>query len=224
MKNMATTSGARTPPRSRAARSQERADRTRALVIEETIKCIREEGFAAASTRHIIERAGVSSGVIQYHFGDREGLLTAVINHALTTLAESMNQLVDAVSGIVDSDERMQTLAATAWTVFFNPASMTAMEILIATRAMRSRLSIEQLADLRPGLARIAELIGDGNSHSAAIANLLWAAPVGLMVGQLVTNQTLPIEPEQQAMAHLLADHLRCPPDTLGRTPPKELH
>jgi TetR/AcrR family transcriptional regulator, regulator of cefoperazone and chloramphenicol sensitivity len=47
-----------------------------------------------------------------------------------------MNQLVDAVSGIVDSDERMQTLAATAWTVFFNPASMTAMEILIATRVV----------------------------------------------------------------------------------------
>ena len=47
-------------------------------MIEETIKCIREEGFAAASTRHIVERAGVSWGVIQYHFGDRDGLLTAV--------------------------------------------------------------------------------------------------------------------------------------------------
>ena len=55
-------------------------------MIEETIRCIREEGFAAASTRHIIDRAGVSWGVIQYYFGDRDGLLTAVIEHANTTV------------------------------------------------------------------------------------------------------------------------------------------
>lgn len=207
---MAIRSGARTPPRSQATRPQDRADRTRALVIEETIRCIREDGFAAASTRRIIERAGVSSGVIQYHFGDREGLLTAVIDHALVTLAESMNELAEAVGGIVDTDERMHALAEAAWTVFFNPASMTAMEILIATRAMRGMLSMEQLADLQPGLARIAEVFGDDSAASAAIANLLWAAPVGLMVGQLVTSQPLPTEPEQQAMAQLLADHLRC--------------
>src|SRR6201986_1546408 len=74
-----------------ANRSQERSDRTRALVIEETILCVREEGFAAASTRHISERAGVTWGVIQYHFGDRDGLLMAVVDDGVARLLESLS-------------------------------------------------------------------------------------------------------------------------------------
>ncbi|WP_438389002.1 TetR/AcrR family transcriptional regulator, partial [Actinopolyspora saharensis] len=137
-------------PRQSRHRSQERADRTRELVIEETIRCIREEGFAAASTRHIIERAGVSTGVVQYHFGDRDGLLTAVIEHAIATLVTSINDLADKVEGITETDKRMAALADAAWETFLNPASMTAKEILIATRSLRSALAIEQLANLQP--------------------------------------------------------------------------
>jgi hypothetical protein len=45
--------------------------------------CILQEGFSAASARHIIERAGASWDVIQHHFGDRDGPLTAVIDDAM---------------------------------------------------------------------------------------------------------------------------------------------
>lgn len=197
-----------TSPRRSRHKTQERADRTRELVIDETIRCIREEGFAAASTRHIIERAGVSTGVVQYHFGDRDGLLTAVIDHAIESLASSIDDLADEVEGIDDVEQRMKALADAAWKVFLNPASMTAMEILIATRSLRSSLGVEQLANLQPRLARIAELIGAPSPHAPAIADLLWAAPVGLMVGQMVTDVPLPTEPQRQAMGQLLIDHL----------------
>ena len=206
---MAVKPRARTSPRRNVERAQERADRTRELVINETINCIREEGFAAASTRHIIERAGVSTGVIQYHFGDRDGLLTAVIDHAVTTLIESINELTERVGGIADDEERLKALVAAAWEAFHSPASMSAMEILIATRSLRDALAVEQLIELQPGLARIAELIGESTTESAAIADLLWAAPIGLMVGQMVTNQPIPTQPQQHAMAQLIADHLR---------------
>jgi len=195
-------------PRRNRRKGQQRADRTRELVIEETIRCIREEGFSAASTRHIIERAGVSTGVVQYHFGDRDGLLTAVIDHAVTTLATAINELADEVEGIEDSEDRLRALTEAAWRVFLNPASLTAMEILIATRSLRAKLGTEQLLALQPGLERIAALIGPGSPHSTAIADLLWAAPLGLMVGQMVTEVTLPTEPQRHAMAQLIIDHL----------------
>ncbi|WBP93728.1 helix-turn-helix domain containing protein [Mycolicibacterium neoaurum] len=197
-----------TAPRRTRHRSQERADRTRELVIEETIRCIREEGFAAASTRHIIERMGLSTGVIQYHFGDRDGLLIAVVDHAITSLVTAVNELADEVNGITDTEARMTALADAAWRTFLNPASMTAMEILIATRSMRSTLGVEQLAKLQPGLQRIAGLVGAPSSYTDAIADLLWAAPVGLMVGQMITDVPLPTEPQRQAMAKLMTDHL----------------
>ena len=195
-------------PRRSRHRSQERADRTRDLVIDETIRCIREEGFSAASTRHIIERAGVSTGVVQYHFGDRDGLLTAVIDHAITTLVTSINELADDVEGIEDTADRMRALTDAAWRVFLNPASLTAMEILIATRSLRSTLGMEQLGSLQPGLERIAALIGTPSPDAAAITDLLWAAPLGLMVGQMVSDAPLPTEPQRHAMAQLLIDHL----------------
>lgn len=201
-------SGGASPRRSRN-KTQERADRTRELVIDETIRCIREEGFAAASTRHIIERAGVSTGVVQYHFGDRDGLLNAVIDHAIATLTTAIDELADEVEGIDNIEQRMAALADAAWKVFLNPASMTAMEILIATRSLRSSLAAEQLAELQPGLARIASLIGAPSPHARAIADLLWAAPIGLMVGQMVTDAPLPTKPQRHAMAQLLIDHLQ---------------
>lgn len=196
------------PVRHQNARAQERGERTRALVIEETIRCIREEGFAAASTRHIIERAGVSWGVIQYYFGDRDGLLTAVIEHANTTLTASLERIADTAIEVTDPQERAESLTAAAWEVFFSPICMTALEILIATRAMQGTLSADQLSGIVTAIGRIGDALGGSTPHSTAIANLLWSSPVGMMVAQMVTSDPLPTAPEQSAMAALIGDHL----------------
>jgi TetR/AcrR family transcriptional regulator, regulator of cefoperazone and chloramphenicol sensitivity len=177
-------------------------------VIDETIRCVREEGFAAASTSHIIDRAGVSWGVVQYYFGDRDGLLTAVIEHAFATLTASLNKLADTAAGISNPRERAESLTAAAWSVFFSPTCMTALEIMIATRAMRGTLASDQIAGLVAAVTRIAESVGDTTPHSTAIANLLWASPIGMMVAQMVTTDPLPTAPEQQALAELIGEHL----------------
>src|ERR671910_1302953 len=78
-------------PRRPVNGKQVRADRTRAMVIEETVRCVLEEGFGAASAKHITERAGVTWGVIQYHFGDRDGLLMAVVDKGFGQLAETLS-------------------------------------------------------------------------------------------------------------------------------------
>lgn len=192
-----------------AKRSQERSDRTRAMVIAETIRCIREEGFAAASTRHIIERAGVTWGVIQYHFGDRDGLLTAVIDEAFTTLIDSLNALADQSADVIDMRARAATMTEAAWAIFSTPTCMTAMEILLATRNMRGTLDAGQLAGIEQALTRIAGLIEGPTPHGFGVANLLWASPVGMMMAQSVMTDALPTEIEQHAMADLIADHLQ---------------
>ncbi len=205
---MAAAKPASRPVRGQNTRAQERGERTRALVIEETIRCIREEGFAAASTRHIIDRAGVSWGVIQYYFGDRDGLLTAVIEHANTTLTASLNQIADTAAEVSDPKERAESLTAAAWGVFFSPTCMTALEILIATRAMQGTLGADQLEGVVTGIARIADAVGGSTPHAVGIANLLWSSPVGMMVAQMVTSDPLPTAPEQTALAALIGEHL----------------
>ena len=116
---MPVTARRRTAPRRPITGRQERGDRTRDLLIDEAVRCIREEGFSAASARHIIERAGVSWGVIQHHFGDRDGLLTAVIEDAMDRLIASLEALSDP-SRVTDTED----LVRATWEAFANPKAM----------------------------------------------------------------------------------------------------
>src|SRR3954451_2615949 len=129
-------------PRRPANGSQVRADRTRARVIDETIRCVLAEGFAAASAKHITERAGVTWGVVQYHFGDRDGLLMAVVDKGFAELIEALHELP---TGAENTRHRTEFIVNAAWEAFSSPTSMAALEILIATRAMRDAGASEHL-------------------------------------------------------------------------------
>ena len=98
---------------------------TRNKVIRAAINCIYEEGFNAAHTNRIAERAGVSWGVLQYHFGDKDSLLEAVldaifddftqtINSAELTqkkLEERIGSLIDVVWQLVSKREYRVSMA-----------------------------------------------------------------------------------------------------------------
>jgi AcrR family transcriptional regulator len=86
---------------------------TSARVVKAAIECIVELGFYRGSSTNVIaRRAGVTWGVIQWYFGNREGLMLAVLedgaSHLVetvenaridgTTVAERMSQLIDVFS------------------------------------------------------------------------------------------------------------------------------
>ncbi|HMJ74261.1 MAG TPA: TetR/AcrR family transcriptional regulator [Solirubrobacterales bacterium] len=51
---------------------------TRALLLTAAADLLREEGYAATSTRAVAERAGAQLSLVHYHFGSKRGLLLAV--------------------------------------------------------------------------------------------------------------------------------------------------
>ncbi|MFF5707121.1 ScbR family autoregulator-binding transcription factor [Streptomyces sp. NPDC012794] len=57
---------------------QERAARTREALVLAAAEVFAEEGFAAASIAAISERAGVTSGAVQFHFDGKPALARAV--------------------------------------------------------------------------------------------------------------------------------------------------
>jgi TetR/AcrR family transcriptional regulator, regulator of cefoperazone and chloramphenicol sensitivity len=59
---------------------------SRQRVIDAAIQCILDNGFYRASSNAIAEQAGVSWGVIQYHFGNRETLMLAVLEEGARRL------------------------------------------------------------------------------------------------------------------------------------------
>lgn len=195
------TAGKRTTPRRPATGRQERGDRTREHLIDETVRCIREEGFSAASARHIIERAGVSWGVIQHHFGDRDGLLTAVIEDAVDRLVENLEALSDPANA-ADTQE----LVRTTWEAFANPKAMAGLEILIATKDLRTSLDGQHVERLRAALTGLMQRVdsGGGHEHAVALGMLLWTTPVAMMIAEMFARIPLATEDAQKAIADLI--------------------
>ncbi|MEM9174818.1 MAG: helix-turn-helix domain-containing protein, partial [Myxococcota bacterium] len=54
------------------------------------LECLREEGLAGTSAARIASRCDLSWGVIQYHFGDRSGLLLALLERGFESLERSL--------------------------------------------------------------------------------------------------------------------------------------
>ena len=197
----------RAVPTRRATKGQARGDRTRQLIIGETIRCVRDEGFAAVSASHIAERAGVTWGVIQYHFGDREAVLVAVVDYGYESLREAIDH-VEVPSG--NPRDRVHAVVHAGWHAFSNPASLAAFEILIATRAGREPWFETHLADLADQLTRLGRALDPGGRgrRRQTIGNLLWATLRGLALAQMVVREPMDFSPELEALVDLLTMHL----------------
>lgn len=177
----------RVSPRRPAHGNQPRAERTRALAVEETVRCVIEEGIAAASAKHIAERAGMTWGVIQYHFGDRDGLLMAVVDLGFSQLLEALHDLPPAAAPS-DGRHRAEQVVTAAWEAMSSPTSRAAIEILIGTRATRGAAAAGHLRRLAKAFSELGRAIDadlDAN-QSAALGEMLLSTLRGLVVTQLI--------------------------------------
>jgi len=194
----------RTVPRRPITGRQERGDRTRDLLIDETVACIREEGFSAASARHIIDRAGVSWGVIQHHFGDRDGLLTAVIEDAADRLIASLEVLSDPATATDTED-----LVRATWEALANPKAMAGLEILISTKHLRSGLGKGHTERLGAALANLMTRLNTetNGDHALALGMLVWTTPVAMMIAEMFATPPLAAKDAQKAIAAMIDAH-----------------
>ncbi|WP_326834639.1 helix-turn-helix domain-containing protein [Amycolatopsis rhabdoformis] len=61
-------------------RSEQRA-RTHQILLDATVECLVEFGYARTTTQRVQERAGVSRGALLHHFGSKADLFVAAIHH-----------------------------------------------------------------------------------------------------------------------------------------------
>lgn len=74
---------------------QERAARTRESLVLAAAEVFAAQGFAAASIAAISERAGVTSGAVQFHFDGKPALARAVEARA----ARALRRIAEAEDG-----------------------------------------------------------------------------------------------------------------------------
>lgn len=99
-----------------------RAVQTRARILEAARSVLGQEGLERFTTRRVAELAGVSHGMVHYHFKDKRDLVLALIVHARRDWIEPLEELVD---GPGSAERRMR--AVIAWIA--EPATIEVMRV-----------------------------------------------------------------------------------------------
>ena len=79
-------------------RRAEAAAGTRRRVIDAAVELYRDRGVGETTVTAVAARADVSRGTVLHHFGDAEGLLAAVLDHALASLEVPDGRVLDGVT------------------------------------------------------------------------------------------------------------------------------
>ena len=191
-----------TPPTRQTLAPRKRGDDTRALIIDETVRCVVEEGFQAATAKHVAERAGVTWGVIQYHFGDRNGLLMAVVDEGVARLVEELSA---AEVGDLGLRERIELVVDTAFRCYSSPTSLAAFEILRATRGTHGHSAQRHLLEINDAINQLGRLISD----DPGVAEVIWSALRGMVLVEMIVNSHLEWQRERQVLVDMVTRYLQ---------------
>jgi AcrR family transcriptional regulator len=179
------------PPR----RTQdERSTAMRARLLDATIGCLVDYGYAGTTVTRIAERAGVTRGAQVHHYRTKDDLVTAAVTHLAGKSAEfGWSQ----VSRLADVDDPVGDLLDVLWEMHKGPTFTATVELWVAARTDPDLR--RHVATVEPVLLAILRDEADrsGATHvidDAAGADLLEAAFTAMdaIRGLLVSAWHLP--------------------------------
>jgi AcrR family transcriptional regulator len=108
---------------------QERSRATQQRLLEATVDCLVEHGWAGTTTTLVAEKAGVSRGAQLHHYPTKAALVLAAVEHLAARRAEEIR--AEAGGLPVRRLDRAVALLATAFT---GPLYVAALEVWVAAR------------------------------------------------------------------------------------------
>jgi AcrR family transcriptional regulator len=149
----------------RARRTQEeRRAATRAALLDAALECLVEHGYEGTTTGLVCERAGVSRGAHQHHFGTRPALVAAALEELAIRRGEDIRR---ELQSLPQGDERIELALDAIWGWFTGPLFDASVDLAAAARTdeelraslapVERRLSQETLRCCREMLAVDAE-------------------------------------------------------------------
>jgi AcrR family transcriptional regulator len=129
----------------------------RDAILDAALGALSEDGLARLTTREVARRAGVSEASVFYHFGDKVGLLQAVVLAGL----EPLKQLEPAaLSGLTDRPLAESLLELTSAQEAFFERALPVLEAVQADTELR-RAFAERMVEQDLGPHRGVQLFAD---------------------------------------------------------------
>jgi len=160
---------------------------TRRRVLSAAVETILEEGFYRASSNRIADRAGVSWGVIQYHFGSREQLLLAVARAGSARLLESVRQAEIHGNTV---EERLDSLADVIWEYYRQPEFLAHVQVMLnlAKDPSTSAETVEALAESERTIGglwqRLLDQVVPAEHQHPELGGVIFQLIRGLAIGE----------------------------------------
>ncbi len=110
---------------------EQRSSEMRVRLLDATIDCLVEFGYAGTTTPRVAERAGVTRGAQVHHFGSKTDLVVAAISH----LAQRRTEAAMGELGRVRADgDPIGAMLESLWALHQGPLFIAAMELWVAVR------------------------------------------------------------------------------------------
>lgn len=119
-----------TPARKRRTQ-EERSTATRTFLLDATIDCLVELGYAATTTTVIAERANVSRGAQLHHYPTKSALVAAALEHLAAKLGRSF---AHRTRSLADADDRVDAAVDALWESYATPLFAAWVELAVAAR------------------------------------------------------------------------------------------
>ena len=114
-----------------ATSQQERSRVTQTRLLDATVDCLVDFGWARTSTTVVAERAGVSRGAQLHHFPTKAALVMAAVEHLAERRAREIRSEAAALPPGPQRLDRVVDMLATAFT---GPLFSAALEVWVAAR------------------------------------------------------------------------------------------
>lgn len=128
---------------------EERSASTRARLLDATIACLYELGYARTTTTEIVRRAGLSRGAQLHHFPTKAELVITAVEHLLARREREFRRRFAALPADAD---RAGAAIDLLWEMMQDPTFYAWLELAVAARTD---------PDLRERLAEVNERFGE---------------------------------------------------------------
>ncbi len=157
-------------------------DDTRRAILQATDTLLVEEGFERFSMRRLADRCGYTAPTIYHHFGDKNGLLDALID-------ERFRRLLGSLRGSPGGSSPLATLRAMAESFVQFGLDHPAHFHLVTSRKLNGSEPLPALEEVREQFVEVLSRLGEQGLLNAAspseAGQSLWAMLHGLVSLQI---------------------------------------
>jgi AcrR family transcriptional regulator len=184
-------------------------EKRRSQIVETAIQTIATQGFSQASLAEIAKEAGISKGVISYHFDGKEDLVEEILRSLLRRPAEFVKERVCRAS--TSSEKLRAYIEANFDFMKENRVGYAALVDLWGQRAGRDSLNDAY----EPSRHYLAHILEEGNKSGemralsvTPTASLIQGAIDGVMLQWVLDEKAIDLEVAKREVVNMVLRHV----------------